>query len=227
MSDIRLIEDYKLEAFMVDRLQTIDSRPSKQPKKDVKWSQLVQYAVNYVIHDLYALPQEQRTAECVAALVENRWTNRHYKFESFAHFKACKQLVIDNLTKYVKQMPCSIHPILLFEQWRSTIPPLNVELSMIFQVAFMPPASEASGLVIQKFIVEDQVTLISTFVHMTAVFCLHAFGHIPDRIEVYSMLSDNVYSYRPHRENISSSYDYMKLVASCLYESKQQQLHLN
>ncbi|NEW06998.1 hypothetical protein GK047_13385 [Paenibacillus sp. SYP-B3998] len=228
MSAIRLIEDYKLEARMVSRAQHDCANKAEHTETNVHWSQLVQYTVSHVINDLYTLSVEQRTTDRIATLVEKRWTNRHYKFQSAEHFISCKQLVIRHLTQYVKQMQLSDNPILLFEKCNAEIASLDVEMSIIFQVALSRISdSKASSLIIQKFIVEDQESLISSFTHMAAVFCWNAFAKLPERIEIYSVISGKKHIHYPRLEEIEASYDYIRLIKSYLSEHEHQQLPLN
>ncbi|WP_146762265.1 hypothetical protein [Paenibacillus contaminans] len=172
------------------------------------WQQLVQYAVNHAINDYYMLPSDRRTAIAILDSLDKRWTNKVRAFASKEHFDRVKKVVSHYLVIHLLRDSGAQEPFCLFEQHSVRLPELRTDLSMIFQVAEWG----SSSLVIKKFIVHNDPNIVRAFLHMTVAFADRAFGKLPERIEVHTLLDGATYTAIPVEEDIPASLDYLLLM---------------
>ncbi|MCK9859068.1 hypothetical protein [Paenibacillus sp. ATY16] len=76
-----------------------------------------------------------------------------------------------------------------------------------------------SDYIVRKYIVDEEEEIIALFQHLTAVFCSSAFGRLPYRIEVLSVLSGNPLIVYPDKKSLEKSLDYMNLAVSFMPEA--------
>lgn len=213
------IEDYKLEEMLRCPEQFASMHEGRKREGDVNWRQLTQFAASHVVNDFYMLPIEARMPEAVEALVERRWTNRHYKFLSGEHYLQMKRTVVENLALFLLGGACAETPILTFEQLTPYVEELDMELSQIFHAIAGDGSGDAGGYIVQKFAVDADREALTLFFHMTSVVCMNAFERLPSRIEVLSVLEGKRLSFVPTEASLEQSYDYMYLIKSLLPEA--------
>lgn len=210
MHEVLRLEDYKLEELLRS-----PHRENEPVNRDVTWKQLAQYAASQCLNEFYALPIKARTELSITAIIERRWSNRYYKFHSNEHYLQIKQKVISHLTAFLTGEFRTCEPIVRFEQLSTYVPSMDLELSQIFQL-IIEDASAVNGYTVQKYVIDEQEATVSTFFHMTTVFCAHAFEALPATIEVLSLLSGNRFIYYPDDSTLRESLDYMRLAKSLL-----------
>lgn len=214
---MQLIEDYKLEELL--RCPYRFYQKAERPEQDVEWRQLVQYVMGHVINDYYTLPPVSRTTRKVAQLVDQRWTNRAYKFDSKDHFYQVKRKVMSNLCHILGGEYKDLFPMMLFEQWETYIPELDLKLSLIFQAVFSRADNASSSYTVQKFILDNDETVITMLFHMINVFCKHTFAELPEKIEVFSILDGQCHTFYPSLTTTDQSIDYMRLLRDFVPEA--------
>lgn len=221
---MRLIEDYKLEELLRYPYRYGTGQQKRRQHHDVNWQQLAQYAVSYVVDDYYKLSPNNRTIDRLKELIEHRWTNRAYKFESGHHFSQVKSTVTASLVKLlVEGERREQYPIISFEQWGTYISALDLNLTMILQTVFAEKSAgdlEPSAYSIQKYMVDADEEVIQAFRHMAAVFGQSAFGRPPERIDVISLLSGEQYRFQPDEGMLEQSVDFLRLIRVVAAESQ-------
>ncbi|MDQ0114656.1 hypothetical protein [Paenibacillus harenae] len=211
MHEVLRLEDYKLEEL----LRSTRGQAERGGERDVTWKQLAQYAASHCLNEFYALPIEARTEQSITAIIERRWSNRYYKFHSNEHYLQMKQKVISHLTAYLTGEYRTCEPIVRFEQLSAYVPSIDMELSQIFQL-IIEDVSAVNGYTVQKYVIDENEAAVSTFFHMTTVFCAHAFEVLPVTIEVLSLLSGKRFVCYPDELTLLQSLDYMRLAKSLL-----------
>jgi hypothetical protein len=103
-------------------------------------------------------------------------------------------------------------PVMLYEQWYVPVPELNLELSMITQLAWNS-SQNGRSLNIQKFMVNGNEDTIAGFLHMANVFCYAAYGEPAENVEIYSLLEGHKYSYNGKAVPYKESLDYVRLLS--------------
>lgn len=72
----------------------------------------------------------------------------------------------------------------------------------------------------KKYIVEEDENILSSYKHLTTLFCHLGFHGLPERIEVISLLSGKVHYYYPTKNDVQLAMDYLRLTRDLLQESK-------
>ncbi|CAM4093872.1 hypothetical protein PAAL109150_09465 [Paenibacillus alkaliterrae] len=219
MPTIIRIEDYKLEELLRCPIRFAAIHAGRKRESDVNWRQMVQFAASHSVNDFYMLPLEARTEAAIEAAVERWWTNRHYKFHSDEHFLQMKQTVKENLTLFLLGGACTNMPIISFEQLRTYVDELDMELSQIFHTVAADSEGGADDFIVQKFAVDVNKEALGLLFHMTSVFCMSAFEKLPSRIEVLSLLEGKRITFVPNEASLERSLDYMYLIKSLLPEA--------
>ncbi|OMC68473.1 MULTISPECIES: hypothetical protein [unclassified Paenibacillus] len=209
----RILTDYKLEEMLwsersLNRLRNL----AKGKQQSLEWRHRVQYAVSHTINDYYSLTPEVRREVPIQYLLEKRWPKHTTDFESSDHFWNVKWGVTDELVRLLTQHTELLQPVLLYEEHKAYISDLHMDLSVIFQVAWQPDHMVQKGLYIQKYIVNYHEEVIRAYQNMMIVFCHHAFGCIPERIEVNCLLDRRKITLIPDEHRYDEALDYVKLV---------------
>jgi hypothetical protein len=144
-------------------------------------------------------------------VLEKWWPKQSDSFESLFHYWDVKNKVSGELSKICGLNNDLLVPVMLYEQFCTSVPELEVNISLIVQAAWQLSA-EADSLLIQKYIVDYNPNVISTFQHMTNVFCYYAFGALPQLIEVYCLLEGKKVRFIPGPSSLQQSLDYVLLL---------------
>lgn len=101
---------------------------------------------------------------------------------------------------------------MLYEQWHVPVPELEIDLAMIFQLAWNS-AIHGRCLNIQKFMVNGNEDVITGFLHMANVFCHKAYGEPAETIEIYSLLDGRKHIFDGAGVPLGESLDYVRLLS--------------
>ncbi|RXZ80542.1 hypothetical protein EBB07_18505 [Paenibacillaceae bacterium] len=227
MGTAQRIHDYKLEELLRCPYKFHKEEARRAAGKfDPNWRQLVQYSVGYIINDYYSLPAQLRNSTALLRIAERRWTNRIGRFGSLERFAQVKGQALANLTRHLDMAQSGLEPLMLFESHDAYIPELGLNLSMILQAVFslgntgeLAAGGEPPGYIVRKYLVAADQEIVDAFCHMTAVFCKHAFSQLPQRIEVYGIMEDVLYSIAPDEASLAQSVDYVRLLTGFMPEA--------
>lgn len=210
------VEDYKLEELLRCPERFARRKSGRKQEIDVNWRQLVQYAASHTVNDFYRQSKETRGVETIHTSVENWWTNRNYKFHSDEHFLQMKQTIKEHLAAFLLGGGAPSMPIIFYEQMTAYVEELDLEISQIFHLVSTEQEASLDHYIVQKLAVDTDHDALNLYFHMTSVFCMSAFGKLPNRIEVFSLLSGKQVVFVPDEQSLEFSYDYMFLVKSLL-----------
>ncbi|MCM3783928.1 hypothetical protein M3231_13185 [Neobacillus mesonae] len=210
----KVLNDYKLEEMLWSErsLNRLKNLALGKPQV-LEWRHRVQYAVSHTINDFYSLSAEVRREVPIQYLLEKRWPRHAVGFESSDHYWNMKARISDELVRLLTQLTELELPVLLFEEHKAYISDIHMDLSVIFQVAWQPDEMNTTGLYIQKYIVNYHDEVIRAYQNMMVVFCYHAFGCIPERIEVNCLLDRRKITLIPDEQKYREALDYVKLVS--------------
>lgn len=204
------LNDFRMEHIM---LGGAEMNGSGAPAKGVpRWRQQVQYAVGHTLNDFYSLQPEVRRETPVQFLLERRWPPKGHAFPSLMHYWDIKQAVADELMRIVAGNHTGEIPVMLYEQWHVPVPELEIELAMIFQLAWSS-WQEGRCLNIQKFMVSGNEDVITGFLHMASVFCHQAYGKPAETIGIYSLLDGRRHIFDGAGIPLQESLDYVRLLS--------------
>ncbi len=207
-----LLADYKLERWV--RSSSPDYSPTSP--QDPNWKQLTQYAAYHSINDWYTQPLKYRTFRTLTESFERRLTNKVHKFGSAEFYEDVKRIVVAHLYGALTEGNGADRPLMLFENANVWIQELDFGLSMIIQV--LEPAKRS--FVIHKYVMEACEAVVELIFHMTVVFCHEAFGMLPERLQVFNMMSGKRHIMLAHDPDVSKSMDYLRLVKDVYLESR-------
>ncbi|CAI6057654.1 hypothetical protein PAECIP112173_01655 [Paenibacillus sp. JJ-100] len=216
----RLLEDYKLEEMLRSPHRFIRPEPSAEQRPVLQWRHRVQYAVSHAINYFYSVSPDVRKEIPIQYVLEKWWPRKTDGFDSILHYWDVKQKLIDELSLVVAANDDLKHPAILFEQWKTEVPSLQMSLSMIFHAAWQPDGWD--NLLIQKYLVVHDANVVEAFQHMVSVFCWEAFGKLPGMIEVYCLLEGRKIRYIPGRQSLQRSMDYIRLVRDSMPKAEEQ-----
>ncbi|QGQ95952.1 hypothetical protein EHS13_14255 [Paenibacillus psychroresistens] len=207
------IKDYEFEELMRCPFKYYKRHVKGEKSNSLHWRQMVQYAVNHVINDIYSLPVEARSQARIYEIIHTRWKINMRLFESKAHYNQILAHVTTALLDHFSADFAKEPPLFLFETFSTWIEELQTELSMIFQVVEW---SEQT-FVIKKILVDEDSDVITVFKHMAILFSHKAFARLPSRIEIFSVLSGKTTIIEPKgTEDITQAIDYLWLTQQLL-----------
>jgi hypothetical protein len=204
------LNDFRMEHIM---LGGSESSGKGAPATGLpRWRQQVQYAVGHTLNDFYSLQPEVRRETPVQFLLERRWPPKGDAFPSLMHYWDVKTGVADELMRIVAANHTGEIPVMLYEQWHVPVPELEIELAMIFQLAWNS-GQEGRCLNIQKFMVNGNEDVITGFLHMANVFCHKAYGEPAETIGIYSLLDGRRHIFDGAGIPLQESLDYVRLLS--------------
>ncbi|QZT32460.1 hypothetical protein HUR95_08480 [Caldalkalibacillus thermarum TA2.A1] len=107
-------------------------------------------------------------------------------------------------------------PLFLYEKWSTYLDELGIKLFLTIQVGQWGSRSYR----LKKFIVDDQQEAVFAYYHLVTVFCDHAFGALPEHIEVVSLLSGKIYQFYPEEGDVSRSLKYIHHLKKVMEQKK-------
>lgn len=210
LSGFPLLQDYQLEE-MWRTPQPGHPSLAARGREGWNWRQRVQYAVGHALNEYFGMEVEVRREVPVQYVLEKWWPRKPNSFESLFHYWDVKNKVTGELSKICAFNKDLLVPVMLYEQFCTSVPELKVDISLIVQAAWQLSAG-ADSLLIQKYIVDYNPNVIHTFQHLTNVFCHYAFGALPQLIEVYCLLEGKKISFIPGPSSLRQSLDYVQLL---------------
>ncbi|WP_366295253.1 hypothetical protein [Paenibacillus sp. AN1007] len=216
----RLLEDYKLEEMLRSPHRFIRPEPSAAQRPVLEWRHRVQYAVSHAINHFYSMDLDVRKEIPIQYVLEKWWPRKTDGFDSVLHYWDVKHKMIDELSLAIAANDDLKRPVILFEQWKTEVPSLQMALSIIFQAAWQPEGWDK--LLIQKYMVVHDANVVEAFQHMVNVFCWEAFGRLPGMIEIYCLMEGRKIRYIPGRQSLQRSMDYIRLIRDSMPEAEKQ-----
>ncbi|NGZ74330.1 hypothetical protein [Saccharibacillus alkalitolerans] len=218
-----LLHDYKLERWLSSsrRPQPVRRAPSLSAGGQYDWAQRVQYAVGHAVNRYYSAEPELRGHADAGELVDYRWPRRMADFESEKSYWELKDSSARHLQSFfVSNGYEGERPVMLYERFETRVPELEIDMSMIFQVAWQGKGE--AGLHLQKFVVERDSRVLEGYRHAARVFCRQAFGADPAKIEVYQVLRGERIELSLNGVSYEQSIDYLRLAYAGMEEESQE-----
>lgn len=182
------------------------------------WQHRVLYAVGHAVNDFFSLEPYIRQHTPIQALLNRRWPKNKDDFGSPLRYWEIYNRIVAELTRFSASR-ISESPILIYEQLDTSVPELGADLSMIFQAVWLQPQA-AGGVKLQKFLAEDNAELTRAFLHMANVFWHSAYGHPPDEVEIFVLLTGRTHTYTKDMLNRQRSLDYVRLLNETVEQQK-------
>jgi hypothetical protein len=212
---VKTMTDYHLESFIRCPYKFYYQHILSLDSSQVKWRQVVQFIINQVVQNFYQLPLDTQNKLNVLKLIDRYWKNVNPQlFESKVHYYMVLAKTTDHLLQFLsikrKQKP----PLFLYQKLNTYIKELETQLSLTFELAEWSTHS----FTLKKFLVEADEEMIQLYNHLMVVFSSEAFGKIPERIEIFTLLEGKKYTFLPTVKNITQGIMYLKYMKNLLQD---------
>ena len=77
-----------------------------------------------------------------------------------------------------------------------------------------------NSFIIKKYLVDTDEEMNRLFNNMISVFCEKAFGQLPERIEIYSLMDGKKETFIPTKKDVFGGLEYLNMIKNLLQEPK-------
>ncbi|MFJ7364426.1 hypothetical protein ACIQWQ_09920 [Peribacillus frigoritolerans] len=212
---IATLTDYHLQDFIRCPYQFYFFYIKGKTATQLNWRKKVQFVVNQVISRYYKLPPICQTAKKVMELIDEYWSAIDVRqFESKIHYYKALANITDHLLQFLTSKKIEYPPVFLYEKCNINIDELGTELSLTFEVAEW----SSNSFIIKKYLVDTDEEMNLLFNNMISVFCEKAFGQLPERIEIFSLMEGKIETYIPTKKDVSEGLEYLNIIKNLLQE---------
>ncbi|MFC4104212.1 hypothetical protein [Paenibacillus xanthanilyticus] len=206
----------RLEDDAMERMLRGERRPASGSRFTAgkPWKQLVLESACACLYDvLSGGSRTGRDAQLEMAVIR-RWNRRYERFHSPEHYLLTREAVVGRMSDYVERLAGAV-PIVLFETFVHYLPELDMEVKQTFHLV-LQEETDQGGMAVHKLIVDESPEALELYAHMTTVYFRALYGVMPSRIEAVSLLTGNVYQWRPDEADWQTSVDYLQVIKSML-----------
>ncbi len=207
---VKTITDYHLESFIRCPYKFYYQHVLLINSSQLQWRQVVQFAINQVVDHFYQLPLNAQNTVNAMKLINRFWENVSPKlFESKVHYYMVLAKTTDHLLQFLSEKKKEKPPLFLYQKLNTYMEELETQLSLTFELTEWSTQS----FTIKKFLVEANEDIIDLYHHLLVVFSHEAFGTLPEKIEILTLLEGKKYTFSPTIDHIAQGImylDYMK-----------------
>jgi hypothetical protein len=210
---VKTMTDYHLESFIRCPYKFYYQHVLSLNPSQVKWRQVVQIIINQVVQNFYQLPPNAQHKLNLLKLIDRSWKNVSPQlFESKVYYYMVLAKTTDHLLQYLVMKKKQKPPLFLYQKLNTYIEEMETQLSLTFELAEWSPHS----FTVKKFLVEADEEMIQLYYHLIVVFSNEAFGKLPDRIEIITLLEGEKYTYSPTMNNVTQGIMYLEYMKDLL-----------
>lgn len=210
---VKTMTDYHLESFIRCPYKFYYQHVLLLNPRQVKWKQMTQFIINQVIHNFYQLPLDEQNKLNVLKLIHRYWENVSPNlFESKVHYYTILAKTTDHLLQFLSIKKKKKPPLFLYQKLNTYIEELETQLSLTFELAEWSTGS----FTIKKFLVEADEEMIQLYNHLMVVFSKEAFGKLPERIEIITLLEGKKYTFSPTMNHVTQGIMYLNYMKNLL-----------
>lgn len=169
--------------------------------------------MNRIVRSFYQLPPNRQHKLSVLKLIDKCWKNVSPQiFESKVHYYMVLAKTTDHLLQFLSIKQEKNPPLFLYQKLKTYIEELETQLSLTFEVAEW----SADAFTIKKFLVEADEEMIKLYQYLIVVFSNEAFGKLPERIEIITLLEGKKYTFSPDPSHVTKGMKYLKMIKDLL-----------
>ncbi|KMY52460.1 hypothetical protein AC625_21365 [Peribacillus loiseleuriae] len=199
--------DYYLESFIKCPYKFYYQHVLSLNSSQVKWRQVVQFIINQVVQNFYQLSQDSQNQLHVFKLIDKYWKNVSPQlFESKVHYYTVLAKTTNHLLQFLTVKKKQEPPIFLYQKMNIYNEELETQLSLTFELAEW----SSHSFTIKKFLLEADAELIQLYNHLVVVVSNEAFGKLPERVEIITLLEGKSYTYSPTINSVAQGNQYLK-----------------
>lgn len=185
--------------------------------KHVNWRQAVQFSINNIVKEYFQTPIKNRSITQILKLIDKHWQPiRITMFETKVHYYSVLAKVSDHLIQFLTKEQNHQMPLFLYEKMNVYLDELDMNLCISFEVAEWTENS----FTVKKYLLEDDVSFLQAFRNMVIMFSKTAFGKLPEKIEIYSLMNGKSIDYFPQEDDVAKALVDLKLMKNILSDRK-------
>ncbi|PGT76573.1 hypothetical protein [Bacillus sp. AFS040349] len=206
-TSISPLTDEHLESFIKCPYKIYYQHTLEGKDGDIRWKQVVQLLINQVVQAYYQLPVKEQTKLRAFKLIDHYWSKVSLRyFQSKEKYYMILAKTTDYLLQFLSTKNNEMPPLMLYEKLYTYMKGLEIQFSITLELVEWSTKS----FTIKKFLVEADQELIELYTHLLAVFSYEAFGILPERIEIFSLMEGEVFVTTTSVEDISKGVLYLE-----------------
>ncbi|CEH30181.1 hypothetical protein AM501_11750 [Aneurinibacillus migulanus] len=213
---VKTLTDRHMEEFIRCPYQFYLRQKKKGQLESYTWKQVVQRIVRQIIEHYFQFPAQARSVSGILKLIDMYWIKQPSLFESKGHYYTVLAHVSNYLVQYLLEDCQADPPLMLFEKVKVTSKELALDLSITLQIV----QGTGSSFVIKKFTLEEDEESFTSYKHIAVLFSQEAFGILPERIEIISLLSGKRKSWHPVSSDVAPALTYITVIRDLLEQPK-------
>ncbi|MFD2216028.1 hypothetical protein [Metabacillus endolithicus] len=199
--------DEHLESFIKCPYKIYYQQNLEGKESDIRWRQIVQLLINGVVQAYYQLPVKEQTKLMAFKLIDHYWSNVSLRyFQSKEKYYMILAKTTDHLLQFLSTKNNDTPPLILYEKLHTYMKVLEMQFSITLELVEWSTKS----FTIKKFLVDADQELIDLYTHLLAVFSYEAFGILPEKIEIYSLMEGEVFVTTPSVKDIPKGVMYLE-----------------
>ncbi|WP_394236972.1 hypothetical protein [Niallia oryzisoli] len=181
----------------------------KKSSGEGTWRQMVEFSVQKIILDYYRLPlKEQNVLNLLKLIDQYREYIHPGLFESKVQYYVTLAKITDHLLLFLTSKQQDEPPLFLFERLQVNVKELNINLSLTFDIGEW----FNNRFIVKKYLLDIDERIVTLYKYLLAVFSKKAFGIIPDRIELFSLIDGNRHILSLTEQDVAKGLMYLDLV---------------
>jgi hypothetical protein len=206
---IKTLTDYHLEAFISCPYRFYYQYIISETHRPIHWRQVVQNAINKIVKDYYHLSIKEQNSLSVLKILEQNWKNINVNlFENKIQYYTVLSKITDHLLKLLSSAETVHPPLFLYEKVHTYIKELETSVALTFEVGEWSKET----FILKKYLLDCDEGLIMLYQYLSTVFSYKAFGVLPERIEMISLLEGKKYIFYPTEQEIPKGLIYLDFI---------------
>jgi CRISPR/Cas system-associated exonuclease Cas4 (RecB family) len=215
MVSVKTMTDYHLASFIRCPYQFYYQHILSLGSSHVIWRQVVQSIINQVVRDFYQLSLDAQNKLSVMKLIDRYWKNVSPQlFESKSTYYIVLAKTTDHLLQFLSVKKNQKPPLLLFEKLDAYVEELETKLSVTVELAEWSTHS----FTIKKFLLEADEEMIQLYKYFIAVFSNKAFGKLPEKLEILTLLEGEKYTFSLTKRDVAEGILYLEYMKNLLQD---------
>ncbi len=199
----KLLADYHLETFLQCPYKFYHRFVTGKKLSEYSWHQVVQNSVNLIVRQYYSLPPNSRSKVALLRLIQQYWGHIPlHLFQDKAQYYTILAKMTDHLLQALTKKEIDSSPLFLYEQFQTTIEEINVSLK--FEIGNWSDRS----FTVSKFLVDAGDSMVKLYTYLTILFSHTAFGLLPEKVEVITLLDGHHFQYFPVENDVQLAQAY-------------------
>lgn len=206
---LKTLTDYHLETFIRCPYKFYYQFILGKNNGGRTWRQLVQSFVNKTVCEYYRLPFEEQNKLYLLKLIDQNWLPiTAGVFENKIHYYTVMAKVTDHLLSFLTEEKTPQPPLFLYEKLKTSVDEISTDISLTFEVGEW----SKNSFIIKKYLLDADERLAKLFCYLTIAFSHKAFGVLPERIELLSLIDGKKHVLCPTEHDVAEGIAYLEFM---------------